>query len=214
CITAMKISFFYDCFLSWEVGGFFYHEYFFSNILFILHALTCYYSLHQTSINSISQLLVASEYSSLVDNFSLEISKTARYRFIIEENNPVTHMTESSIPATGKKMEQYYEMIISLVFVYYVSFFCNIMFFAIFRNEDDSHIWKQLMVMCRFLENIEVALLSHMFTVAYDALELEHVKILVGITGGDIGSVGITGGDMTRWSTSTLPSRDILVDPN
>ncbi|KAL5669093.1 hypothetical protein ACJX0J_021314, partial [Zea mays] len=200
CITAMKISFFYDCFLSWEVGGFFYHEYFFSNILFIFHALTCYYQVRLGGqgfptgshffASNINQFDL---YSSLVDNFSLEISK---------------RLLETAVEASQRI---YYEMIISLVFVYYVSFFCNIMFFAIFRNEDDSHIWKQLMVMCRFLENIEVV-------IAYDALELEHVKILVGITGGDIGSVGITGGDMifcfcaprnyarTRWSTSTLPS--------
>ncbi|KAL5669103.1 hypothetical protein ACJX0J_021324, partial [Zea mays] len=34
CITTMKISFFYDCFLSWEVGGFFYHEYINKKTLF------------------------------------------------------------------------------------------------------------------------------------------------------------------------------------
>ncbi|KAL5669086.1 hypothetical protein ACJX0J_021307 [Zea mays] len=96
---------------------------------------------------------------------------------------------------TQSDLEQYYEMIISLydwgVFVYYVSFFCNIMFFAIFRNEDDSHI----VVMCRFLENSEVGNIGRVIIMF---IHYQH-NILVGITGGDmlnLGSVGITGGDI------------------
>ncbi|KAL5669078.1 hypothetical protein ACJX0J_021299, partial [Zea mays] len=126
CITTMKISFlylcFYDCFLSWEVGGFFYHEYINKKTLFFA-----------SNINQFDL------YSSLVDNFSLEISKADHILNKMNAtkrgnkkglNTPTQHTIRRS---AGTAFLMYYEMIISLddwgVFVYY---FCNIMSFDIF----------------------------------------------------------------------------------
>ncbi|KAL5669097.1 hypothetical protein ACJX0J_021318, partial [Zea mays] len=70
--------------------------------------------------------------------------------------------------------------------------FCNIMSFDIFARGSSHIAWKQLMVMCRFLENSEVGNIGRVIIMF---IHYQH-NILVGITGGEIGSVGITGGDM------------------
>ncbi|KAL5669088.1 hypothetical protein ACJX0J_021309, partial [Zea mays] len=90
------------------------------------------------------------------------------------------HGEQASNSRRDTAEEQYYEMIISLVFVYYVSFFCNIMSFDIF-----SHIaWKQLIddiaIFSREVGNIGRVIIMFIHN------QLKVTIILVGITGGDM----------------------------